>query len=66
MYHVLFYKCKLNVAHLFLHLFKLLTWCGCSYVSKIISGFNDTVILVINDVPVDSDTSAVTINFEIY
>jgi len=41
--------------------FKSLTWHVCSYFPGFISGFNGVVLSVVGDVPVDSETSVVTL-----
>ena len=40
--------------------FKSSTWHGCSHFSEFISGFNDTMLLVVGDIPVDSEAPVVT------
>ena len=40
--------------------FKSSTWHECSYFSGFISGFNGTILLVVGDVPIDSEAPMVT------
>ena len=39
--------------------FKFLTCYGCSYFFGFISGFNDAMLLVVGDIPVDSEALVV-------
>ena len=40
--------------------FKYLTWHGCPHFSGFIIGFNDVMLLVVGDIPIDSEVPVVT------